>query len=132
MRRLVALALLVLAALVVVRRRLARAPALAPPAAEPVALLPAPSFLSIPWTLVDAPQDAGELAIRTEIGPSLTLDRIDVQETPTQVFVTVLVRPRTAAEPAAPGGATDATVTLSRPLGARELIHAPADPPLYP
>ena len=131
-RRLTALLLLVLAAVVVVLRRRARAAVLPAPVAERPALPAAQSFLSVPWTLVEAPEDAAELAIRAEIAERLTLDRVDVQETPTQVFVTVLVRPQAAAEPAGEHGATDTTVTLSRPLGERELIHAPADPPLYP
>jgi hypothetical protein len=132
MRRLIALVLLVLAAVVVLRRRFARTPALEPPAAEPLALLPAPSFLSVPWTLVEAPATLAELAIRADIVAPLTLDRVDVQETPTQVFVTVLARPQAHDEATEPSGATDTTVMLSRPLGERELIHAPADPPLYP
>jgi hypothetical protein len=129
MRRLTALVLFLLAAVVVLRRRLARTAGLPAPIAERPALAAAPSFLSVPWTLVDAPADAAELAIQADVAAPLTLDRIDVQETPTQVFVTVLARP--AAGDAEPGDGA-AVVSLSRPLGERELIHAPADPPLYP
>ena len=129
MRRLAALLLLVLAAVVVLRRRLARSAVLPAPAVERAALPAAPSFLSVPWTLVAAPEDAAELAIQLDIPAPLVLDRVDVQETPTQVFVTVIAREAT--EETEPGDGA-ATVALSRPLGERELIHAPADPPLYP
>ena len=56
----------------------------------------------------------------------MELDRVDAQETPTQVFVTVLMRSR------APAGGWfafarehEAVVPLARPLGERELVHAP-------
>ncbi|HXE46188.1 MAG TPA: hypothetical protein VN635_13475 [Conexibacter sp.] len=100
-----------------------------PPAASPAAAAPPDSpFVSVPWTLVAAPEDRAELTIRYAVHPHLELDRADAQETPTQVFVTVLMRPRAAAgEPQAPPQEHEATVSLSGPLGARALIHAPAD-----
>jgi hypothetical protein len=67
----------------------------------------------------------------------MELDRVDAQETPTQVFVTVLMRWRPPA-----GGwfaleqRDEAVVPLAQPLGERELVHAPVDgpdhAPLYP
>ena len=135
---LASLGLLLAAGLLALRGR-RRAPQAVPPAPALPALPPAPRFLSVPWTLVDAPAERGELAIRYSATEHMELDRIDAQETPTQVFLTVLVRW------SPPGGGwfaarreTDATVELSRPLGARELIHAPDDlaildaGPVYP
>jgi hypothetical protein len=119
MRRLAVLASLALAAAVVLLARRRRGWAPAPVAAAPAApaLPPAPSFVSVPWTLVEAPADTPELRIRPAAA-----GRVDVQETPTQVFVTVIAgSPAVAAE-------QDATVVLGRPLGERELIHAPVDP----
>jgi hypothetical protein len=142
MRRLAVLGLLAVAAIALVARRGRRRP---PPSGplEPrpqqQALPPAPRFLSVRWTLVEAPDGEPELAIRYERSEHMALDRIDVQETATQVFVTVLARWTPPA-----GGwlvwnvETDATVALNRPLGDRELVHAPVDgedaqpPPLYP
>jgi len=153
MRRRAVLAPIVLAAaaLLAWRRRRARlraslgaapaAPPVTAPAAPPVTL-PAPTapspppesrFVSVPWTLVAAPADRAELTVRYAARARLELDRVDAQETPTQVFVTVLMRPcATAADASAPATqprAREATVSLSGPLGARALIHAPADPP---
>ncbi|HEX4806376.1 MAG TPA: hypothetical protein VFU94_10785 [Conexibacter sp.] len=127
-------------------RRRARTPPAAPPTGgaapgpvPPTTVPPASAvrFVSVPWTLAAAPDERAELTIRYAGRPDLELDRVDAQETPTQVFVTVLLRPCAAAatEPAAADGtaAHEATVPLSGPLGARELVHAPADPPpLYP
>jgi hypothetical protein len=115
MRRLAVLASLAVAAVLLLARR-RRGRALAPVVAAP-ALPAGPRFVSVPWTLVEAPADAVELTIR-----AAAAGQVDVQETPTQVFVTVI-----AESPAA--AAADATVPLSRPLGERELIHAPVDPP---
>jgi hypothetical protein len=140
MRRLAVLApLAVLAVVLLVRSRRRRrldAPPEPPPA--PAALPEGPRFVSAPWRLTtEASEDRAELSIRYRGGEHMELDRIDVQETPTQVFVTVLMRWRPPA-----GGRLawdrehDATAPLSRPLGARELLHAPVDeptgPPVYP
>jgi len=134
------------------RARVAREPLAAWPVAAPVggqtpiASLPAPApdpapveppplahdlpFVSVPWTLADAPADRAELTVRFAGHPQLALDRVDARETPSHVFVTVLMRKRAAG---AAGDETPqghkATVALSGPLGARELVHAPADSP---
>lgn len=95
-------------------------------------------FVSVPWTLVAAPADEPRLTIRHAADEHMQLDRVDAQETPTQVFVTVLMRWRPPA-----GGRfafereQEAVVPLAHPLGERELVHAPvdlepSDPPLYP
>ncbi|HZV73817.1 MAG TPA: hypothetical protein VFF79_08905 [Conexibacter sp.] len=110
----------------------------------PAALLEqAPRFVSVPWTVVSAPEDRAELTLRYTCTEHMGLDRIDAQETPTQVFVTVLTR----WQPPAGGWFAwqqerTATVALSGPLGTRALVHAPVDadgpgddpsgPPLYP
>jgi hypothetical protein len=125
--------------------RAARAPLDRPPSpAPPVALLePGARFVSVPWTLLAAPEDRPELTIRCAGDERMELDRVDAQETPTQVFVTVLMR-RERSSGGSPAGrrTLEAAVALSRPLGARELVHAPVDvaasddepsgPPLYP
>jgi hypothetical protein len=105
----------------------AKAPAQAPPA--PAAPDAAPShFVSVPWVALAPAGDGEELRIRYRATAQMELDRVDVQETDTQVFVTVLVRAE------APSGGrladeieTDATALLHRPLGDRELVHAPLD-----
>jgi hypothetical protein len=125
------------------RARSAHAPIGASAEPAPVALLELPfRFLSSPWTLVDAPPERPQLTLRYTCGEQMELDRVDAQETPTQVFVTVLMRVRAAAE-AASGvrEEREATVALSAPLGTRALVHAPVDldppstgpndPPLY-
>jgi hypothetical protein len=148
MRRLAVLVpILVLAGALLARRRrrarAARAP-LGPPEPRAVAPLePGDRFVSVPWALVAAPQDRAELTIGHAGGAGMELDRVDAQETPTQVFVTVLMRRRRAAGPPVERPQLEAAVALSRPLGARELVHAPVDlpapagdgasgPPLYP
>jgi hypothetical protein len=139
-RRIAALAsLAVMAAILLVRWRRTNAPApLAPaasrsaipsrPAALPAPVEPGPPadspFLSVPWTLDAAPADRAELRLRCRLDADLELDRIDAQETPTQVFVTALAR---LGAPADGEREQAATVALSGPLGARELIHAPVD-----
>jgi hypothetical protein len=138
MRRLAVLALLaVLAAAVAARRRSSRTAQLAePPAASgglaPAAAPPAPGerFVSVEWTLADPPGAGSELVIRCHQDDQLVLDRVDVQETPTQVFLTAIARrePRTPGEPRREHA--HATVALSGPLGERELIATPVDP--YP
>jgi len=118
-------------------------PPLPPPAAPPPP--PDSRFVSVPWTLVAAPVDRAELTVGYAVPPRFQLDRVDAQETPTQVFVTVLLRPgaETAGGPTSQPETHEATVSLSGPLGSRALIHAPADPaasaddepsgpPLYP
>jgi hypothetical protein len=128
------------------RRSTATTPLFAPERADP---LPAPApgtrFVSVPWTLVAAPADEPRLTIRCGGDEHMELDRVDAQETPTQVFVTALMRWRPPA-----GGwfafaqEHEAVVPLAQPLGERELVHAPVDlqaqggggnpsgPPLYP
>jgi len=120
-RRFAVLLALVLAALAVLARRRRAHPLSAAPAAP--ALPAGPRFVSVPWTLVEAPEDQPELRIRAPGG-----GRVDVRETPTQVFVTVIAGGETS------DASPDPTVVaLSRPLGARELIHAPVDrAALYP
>jgi hypothetical protein len=146
MRRVLALGLLVALVLAYARRRRRAAtaasdgdrqssrpttgdaehvPAEAPPAPAQAA---APShFVSVPWVALPA-GDGEELRIRYRATAQMELDRVDVQETDTQVFVTVLVRAE------APSGGrladeieADATALLHRPLGDRELVHAPLD-----
>jgi hypothetical protein len=146
MRRLAVLApIAVLVAVLLARRRRARAARLgagAPPRTPAAALLeapaiallePPPRFVSVPWTLVAAPQERAELTLRCTVGEQMELDRVDAQETPTQVFVTVLLRrqPADAGTPAQPRE-HEATVALSSPLGSRALVHAPADEPSDP
>jgi hypothetical protein len=148
MRRLALLAALAaLACLVIARRRRLHAARLAPPPAPSGGLTPAPAaeppapadhvptptapgsgFVSVAWTLVARPGEQAELAIRCHQDDELVLDRVDVQETPTQVFVTAIARraPRAAADP--PRAQASATVPLSRPLGERALIPTPVDP----
>jgi hypothetical protein len=117
-------------------------PAPEPPSAAPTPAPPPPPasamrFLSVPWELVAAPADEPSLTIRCAGDEHMKLDRVDVQETPTQVFVTVLMRWQP------PGGGWfafeqphEAAVALAQPLGGRELVHAPVDEPghapLYP
>ncbi|HST14539.1 MAG TPA: hypothetical protein VLJ44_06780 [Gaiellaceae bacterium] len=105
-------------------------------------------FVSVPWTLVEASAGEPHVTIRYCDDEHMKLDRIDAQETPTQVFVTVL----THWLPPAGGWFAlkrehEAIVPLSGPLGERELVHAavdldspgsppgggePSEPPLYP
>jgi hypothetical protein len=116
------------------------APAMPRPASPPTpAEAAAPRFLSVGWALVEAPAERAALTIAYELDERVQLDRVDVRETPTQVFITVLVRAAApAARPHASATRAEATVPLSRPLGSRELIHAPTDPgeataaPVYP
>ena len=94
-----------------------------------------PRFVSIAWWAVDdpPPEDATELPIRFQLaaGGAMRLDRIDVRETGSQVFVTVLAWWEPS--PGDPRGSAtedhDATVTLAQPLGDRALVHAPHDHP---
>ena len=97
----------------------------------------APSpFRSVAWTLLEDEPDADATELR--IGFSLvarheSLARIDVRETSSQVFVTVLAR----FEPPAGGWfayaeAHKATVELDAPLGDRALVHAPVQEPNAP
>jgi hypothetical protein len=151
MRRLAVLASLAAIAIALLARRRARTapaggPLAGPPRSAPAAALAVPAdFVSVPWTLADAPADRRELALRYACDASMVLDRVDAQETPTQVFVTVLMRRTAAAGGAAPRREErEATVQLSAPLGDRELVRAPVDedpppaadeptvPPLYP
>ncbi len=141
MRRLALLAVLVAlaGAALARRRRLGGTSQIDPATPRPDAgLPPVPSpYASVPWRLAEQPAADATLAIRCHQDDQLVLDRVDVQETPTQVFVTALARrqPRRGDEPARQ--AVQASVLLSRPLGGRELIATPVDagqdaPPLYP
>ena len=139
--------LLLLAAAILVRLR-RRAPARSLAGAAPAGPLPSPPlqlpapppesrFVSVPWTLVAAADDEPAVTIGYRAEAPMELDRIDAQETPTQVFVTVLMRRREpTADTPARAGDREAVVPLSRPLGERELVHAPVDEPndrpLYP
>jgi len=120
------------------RRRAARAPLAAPERAARLALPgPAARFVSVPWTLVAAPADEPHLAVRCRADERMELDRVDAQETPTQVFVTALMRRRPpAGTPIEHEQEHEVIVPLAAPLGTRELVHAPidepGDPPLYP
>jgi hypothetical protein len=151
-RRVVIVPLLLLAGvLLALRRRRLRAaptPLAAPPRDAPMALLePGARFVSVPWTLVETDPADPQLRIACSCDDHMELDRVDAQETPTQVFVTALMRWRP------PAGARfarsrqhEAVVALSNPLGTRELVHTPVDvetpgepadsgrtaPPLYP
>lgn len=138
MRRLAALALLAaLVAVAAARRARSRATQIAPPSPPGDGLAPAPAasgpgnrFVSVAWTLSAPPGERPELAISCRQDDELVLDRVDVQETPTQVFLTAIARrePRAAGDP--PREDAHATVALSGPLGERELIATPVDP--YP
>jgi hypothetical protein len=149
MRRVLALGLVVALALVMQARRRRRAgagahggdgqssrpaapdgvtvPAQAPPA--PAAHDAAPShFVSVPWVALGAAGDGGELRIRYRASAQMELDRVDVQETDTQIFVTVLMRAE--ARSGGPLGdeiEADASARLQRPLADRELVHVPLD-----
>jgi hypothetical protein len=133
-RRAVLASLTLLAAALLLRRRRRRAqgalapPVPPPPLGPPAALEAAPRFVSVPWTLVDAPPERAELTLRYACAERMELDRVDAQETPTQVFVTVLARwrPPARAQPAW-RREREATVPLSTPLGSRALVHAPTD-----
>jgi hypothetical protein len=110
-------------------------------APEPPPRQPAdgPRFVSVPWTLASNAAepadpttdgaDLRELPIRfTLLGGRMALDRVDVRETESQVFVTVLARwdPPEPGRPWVPYGvAGETTVRLARPLGDRALVHAP-------
>jgi hypothetical protein len=151
-RRVVIVPLLLLAGVLLARRRrrmrAASTSLAAPPRAAPVALLePGARFVSVPWTLVEADATGRCLKIRCSGDEHMELDRVDAQETPTQVFVTVLMRwhPPLGGRAASPRQ-HEAVASLSSPLGARELVHTPVDvetpgkpaddrpsaPPLYP
>lgn len=122
-------------ALLAWRRRRARAvhPPLAAPApvapVAPAALLePPPRFASVPWTLAAAPEERSELTLRYACPGHMQLDRIDAQETPSQVFVTVLLSRQPQMEAGlAPHQQHEAVIALSGPLGSRALVHAPVD-----
>jgi hypothetical protein len=152
-RRIVIVPVLLLAGVLLARRNRRRHAATAPlprpsraaPAAE---IEPASRFVSVPWTLVEASATAPRLTIRCHGDAHMELDRVDAQETPTQVFVTVLMHWRPPAAGSFAAVREDETdVVLSSPLGTRELVHAPvdleradeapaggepSDPPLYP
>ena len=131
--RLVIVPLAVLAAVLLARRRRRRRVATTPLAPSPPSQPLAPAseavrFVSVPWTLVEASVSEPRLTIRYHDDEHMELDRIDAQETSTQVFVTALMR----WSPPAGGRLAyeqehEALVRLSAPLGERELVHAPVD-----
>lgn len=137
---LISIALLAAALLLLRRRRAATNPLSAPRSAPPLAagerVASDERFVSVPWELVAAPTDEPSLTIRYRGSEQMELDRIDAQETPTQVFVTALMRWRAPAGGFGHAEEQETLVPLSRPLGERELVHAPVDepsgPPLYP
>lgn len=91
-----------------------------------------PRFLSIPWSTHPDPPPPGatELQIHcTLTSYAMELARVDVRETASQVFVTVLARWRPDAPDgtAAPDLKRTATARLQSPLGDRALVHAPHD-----
>jgi hypothetical protein len=150
-RRVVIVPILLLVGALVARRRrrvrAATAPLAAPP--RPPVALPEPGvrFVSVPWTPVETDPADPRLTIRYRADERMRLDRVDAQETPTQVFVTVLMRWRPpAGGPVAFAQDHEAVVELSSPVGTRELVHTPVDvepagattddepsaPPLYP
>jgi hypothetical protein len=94
---------------------------------------PQPRFLSIPWSTHPdpPPPETTELQIHcTLTSASMELARIDVRETASQVFVTVLARWRPHApgeQPQTPDLKRTATAALDAPLGDRALVHAPHD-----
>lgn len=90
---------------------------------------PAPdaAFVSVGWKLVAAPADRAELTVDCHQDDALELDRVDVQETATQVFVTAVARRRPRPAGAPPRAPARVAAPLSRPLGDRELIAAPVD-----
>jgi hypothetical protein len=95
----------------------------------PASDAPPTRFRSVRWELVAAPADRAELTLAHAAGAHLRSSRIDVRETPSQVFVTVLVEARAdTPAPDAPATRAEATIPLSRPLGGRELVPAPTDP----
>ncbi|MGN6189362.1 MAG: hypothetical protein ACTHOE_10715 [Conexibacter sp.] len=120
------------------RRRTVSAPLPAPSPVTPLApAAPGTRFVSVPWELVAAPADEASLTVRYRSDEHMELDRIDAQETPTQVFVTALMRWRPPADGWFAFAQEHQTVVpLAEPLGERELVHAPVDepsgPPLYP
>ncbi len=137
---LLSIALLAGALLVARRRRRAASsslggqpPVAALPAGEEAATGASTRFVSVPWELVAAPPDEPSFTIRYRGDEHMELDRVDAQETPTQLFVTVLMRWRPPAGGwFAYGNEHEAVVPLNRPLGERELVHAPVDEPSDP
>lgn len=109
------------------------------PQVEPENRPPSVRFLSIPWSPHPdpPPPDSTELKIHcTLTSEGMELARVDVRETASQVFVTVLARWEPGAEPgdtndddAPRGRKREATATLREPLGERALVHAPHDAP---
>jgi hypothetical protein len=96
-------------------------------------------FLSIPWSPHPDPPQAGSTELRihcTLTSEGMELARVDVRETASQVFVTVLAQwapedphPAAHAGTAPTGRKREATATLREPLGDRALVHAPHDAP---
>ncbi|MFL5818950.1 MAG: hypothetical protein ACJ76L_15310 [Conexibacter sp.] len=136
-RRVVIVPILLLASVLLARRRrrlrAASTPLAAPPREAPAALLePGARFVSVPWTLVEGDPADPRLRIRCHGDEHMELDRVDAQETPTQVFVTALMRWSPPAGGWFAGSHQhEAVVSLSSPLGTRALVHTPVDS-LYP
>ncbi|MDO8213687.1 hypothetical protein [Conexibacter sp. CPCC 206217] len=108
---------------------------------EPQTRPEAGRFLSIPWSPSPdpPPREARELRIHcTLTSAAMELARVDVRETASQVFVTVLARWEPSTGDVAANSAFDsgrkreATASLRNPLGDRALVHAPHDAPPTP
>lgn len=87
-------------------------------------------FVSLPWRPIPdrPPADTTRLRIRVPIREgAMALARVDVRETRSQVFVTVIARWDPRADPTAPTRDVEAVARLDRPLGDRTLVHAPTD-----
>ena len=105
----------------------------APAADEPAPGSPGSPFRSVAWELLDGEPSAEAAELRigfSLVGRHESLARVDVRETASQVFVTVLAR----FDPPEGGWfayaeAHQATIALQAPLGDRALVHAPADEP---
>jgi hypothetical protein len=107
------------------------------PQVEPERAPRSSRFLSIPWSPHPDPPPAGSTELRihcTLTSESMELARVDVRETASQVFVTVLAQwapdgSARATDDAPTGRKRETTATLREPLGDRALVHAPHDAP---
>ena len=90
-----------------------------------------PRFVSLPWQPVPDPPPPATSTLRVRcalIDGEMELARVDVQETPSQVFVTVLARwERSPAGAPVRTREVEHAVELRAPLGDRALVHAPTD-----
>src|SRR5437868_5587360 len=99
-------------------------PLAAPPPTAPVALIESGErFVSVPWTLLESDPADHRLLIACAADEHMELDRVDAQETPTQVFVTALMHWSAPAGGSFAGSRRcEAVVSLRSPLGTRELV----------